>query len=105
MHLSSALLALTLAALTGCSTLTVEADVSTQLSGDFRYLSGAHDFHGAHVGRLAVMLEQPVTRSVECRLGIEHRSLLDTSRDRGEERVVVGVTWRPFAGIQGSGAP
>lgn len=78
--------------------VSVEADLSTQVSGDFAYFCGGTDYRGGHVGRVAITLDQPLTSSVTYRLGIEHRSLLDTGRDRGEERAVIGVMWRPFGG-------
>ncbi len=82
--------------LAGCSTLAVEADVSSQLDGDFRYIADGHNYHGAHVGRLAVSVEPRLTQSLTATLGVEHTSLLDTGSDRGQERAFVGLKWRPF---------
>jgi hypothetical protein len=94
--------ALALLALTGCSAapqlrnVEVQADVSEQLAGRVtRFVEGVN-YHGGHVGRVAVVLEQPITSSIAYRLSVEHTSLLNTDSDRGEERAAAGFTWRPF---------
>lgn len=76
--------------------VSVQADVSSQVSGDFDYEYAGINYHGGRVGRVAVILEQPVSGSITYRVGIEHRSLIDTTKDRGEERAIAGFTWRPF---------
>ncbi|HZR03393.1 MAG TPA: hypothetical protein VFA81_09505 [Burkholderiales bacterium] len=88
---------LALVPLTACSTLTIEADTSTQLAGDFRYVGTTGDYHGGHIGRVAISVEPRLTDSVTATLGIEHTSLLDTGRDRGQERAYMGLRWTPFA--------
>jgi hypothetical protein len=98
------LIAITLVAATaGCVSarpqlrnVSIEADVSTQISGSETYMCDAVSYGGGHLGRIAVVLDQPVTRTLTYRLGLEHRSLLDTSQDRGEERAIAGFVWRPF---------
>lgn len=78
--------------------LTLRADVSTQVSGDFRYTDGGHDYHGGHIGR--VQLDMPIVtyRGFRMVAGYEHTSLLDTPHDRGQERVYAGFTYRILGG-------
>lgn len=80
------------------SQLTIRADVSTQLSGDFRYTDSGHDYHGAHVGRVQVDLPLLTYRGLRIVGGYEHTSLIDTPHDRGQERMYVGLTYRVFGG-------
>jgi hypothetical protein len=77
--------------------VSIEADVSTQIAGDEDYTYAGVNYHGGHLGRVAIALDQPLSRSISYRLGLEHASLLDTSHDRGEERAWAGFVWRPFA--------
>lgn len=82
------------------SQLTLRADISTQVAGDFHYSWAGVDYHGGHVGR--VQLEMPILvgRHFSLDAGYLHQSLLDTGKDRGEERVLLGLTWRPFGGAR-----
>lgn len=76
--------------------LTFEADTSWQASGDFTY----HDRFGrpydGAIGRAAITMDIPLTNEFQLRYGIEHRSYLQDNGDRGEERAIAGLTWRPF---------
>lgn len=95
-------------AITGCtsvqklvdpSALTIEVDSSWQAGGKFTHweLHGDHyEAHAGTLGRIAVVMDAPVKKGVNLRYGIEHRSLIRVD-DRGEERIVLGVTWKPFA--------
>jgi len=74
----------------------VHADVSEQVSGNFRYNSDGRDYGPGHLARIEV--EAPLYQQGGVRIfgSLTHESLLDTNRDRGEERVHIGVSWRPF---------
>jgi hypothetical protein len=89
---------LTLAALCvlSPSELTLRADISAQVAGNFSYHVAGRDYGGAHVGRIGLELPVATYRGFRMVAGLEHTSLLDTGRDRGEERVTLGLTWRPF---------
>lgn len=97
---------LLIAALAGCVSIpgpqlrnvSLEADVSTQVSGNQTYTWDGVSYGGAHIGHVALVLDQPVTSTLTYRVGLEHRSMLDTNKDRGEERAIVGIVWRPFGG-------
>lgn len=74
---------------------TIEAESSRQVSGKLVYmLSTNKPYHGS-VGRLAIVMDSSITKHLNVRYGIEHRSYIDTG-DRGEERAIVGFTWKPF---------
>lgn len=79
------------------SNLSIIADASVQTAGSFTYRIGNRSYGGAHVGRLAIEMQAPLTRTFTLRYGIAHTSLLDTDTDRGEERTYIGFTFRPFA--------
>lgn len=57
----------------------------------------AQTYRGS-IGRLAVSVDVPIRSHFTVRYGIEHRSYIETNRDRGEERGLVGFSWRPFHG-------
>lgn len=76
--------------------LTLRADVSTQVSGDFVYYQAGHNYGGAHVGRVTVELPLALYRRFTLTASFEHSSLLDTTGDRGQERVSLGLVWRPL---------
>jgi len=78
------------------SQLTLRADVSMQVAGDFAYTYAGHNYHGGHVGRVQLDLPLVMYRGFTLTAGYEHLSLIDTPRDRGEERALIGLTWRPF---------
>lgn len=78
------------------SNVSVDADVSSQIAGKFFYQSSGREYPGAIVGRLQLSVAVPVTRDFTITYGLEHRSLVNITSDRGEERVVLGFTWRPF---------
>jgi hypothetical protein len=78
--------------------LTLRADISTQVAGDFRYTNQGHDYHGGHVGRMALDLPLVTYRGFRLVGGYEHTCLVDTPHDRGQERVYLGFTYRIFGG-------
>jgi hypothetical protein len=78
------------------SDLTLRADVSSQLSGDFSYRVNGRDFGGGHVGRIALDLPLASYRGFTLAALAEHTSLIDTTRDRGQERIGLTLVWRPF---------
>ncbi|HVZ33558.1 MAG TPA: hypothetical protein VG963_14100 [Polyangiaceae bacterium] len=73
----------------------IEGEASWQISGDFTYTLAAQTYRGS-IGRLAVSVDVPIRSHFTVRYGIEHRSYIETNRDRGEERGFVGFQWRPF---------
>lgn len=48
------------------------------------------------VGTLRIGMAAEITDSITLDYGLEHRSLVNTNRDRGQESAYVSVTWRPF---------
>lgn len=90
-----ALIASTLCVLSP-SQLTLRADVSTQLGGTVTHWNRGINYHGATLGRVELSMPLLTYRGLTLLGGLEHVSLLDTSRDRGEERFSVGLVWRPF---------
>lgn len=76
--------------------ITISADASKQVTGKYDYWIESRNYGGAHVGRVAIQMETPLTRTFSFRLGWEHLSLLDTDSDRGQERIFFGVSFRPF---------
>lgn len=84
------------------STAYLRADVSTKVAGEWAYRyrpEGGADFKTAPVlvGRLELGLQIALPHGWQMSYGIEHRSNIYTA-DRGEERVFVGLEWRPFRG-------
>lgn len=79
------------------SNVAIEADVSRQLAGDFTYHSGGQVYGGGTVGRIFITDSVSLTKTLTFTYGVEHRSLVGTRSDRGEERFSVGFTWRPFS--------
>lgn len=80
------------------SQLTLRADVSAQVAGDFRYTNKGHDYHGGHVGRVSLDLPLVTYRGFRLVGGYEHLSLIDTPHDRGQERIFLGFTYRVLGG-------
>jgi hypothetical protein len=78
------------------SEIEIRADVSAALGGDFRYIVDGRDMGQGYVGR--IQLDVPVLRFRRITLSAlaEHTSLVNTGRDRGQERVGLSITWRPF---------
>lgn len=76
--------------------LTVDASASWAAFGmhDYR-LAGEH--YGGSIGRVSIDMRVPITQTITLRYGLEHTSYIETNRDRGEERAVLGLTWRPFS--------
>ncbi|MBX5461742.1 MAG: hypothetical protein IRZ28_11710 [Steroidobacteraceae bacterium] len=83
-------------ALAGCSTFTVEADASRQVTGDWRTTIEGRDFTHEVLVRVAAGFEPALSETLTMPLGVEHRSYPSTTADRGEERVYLGLKWRPF---------
>lgn len=76
--------------------LTLRADISSQIAGDFSYRVDGRDFGGARVGRIALDLPLASYRGFTLSALAEHTSLIDTTSDRGQERIGLSLTWRPF---------
>jgi hypothetical protein len=92
-----ALLLISASALTACSTLTIEADLSQHISGQWDVQRGSENISNKPLGRVAVAFEPRVTDEITASIGIEHRSFPTIKDDRGDERAFVGFVWRPFA--------
>lgn len=75
--------------------LTLDAAASWGVAGkhDYRLMS---EHYGGPIGRVTVGMSVHIASGVAFEYGIEHASYIDTNRDRGEERVYLGFTWRPF---------
>lgn len=80
--------------------LTLRAEVSAQVSGDFSYYSDGVNYRGGRVGRIALDLPLASYRNFQLTGHCAHYSLLNTSHDRGEERCGLGLQWRPFGGVR-----
>lgn len=98
-RMKAVLLLLIIGLLSGCSVIRqveVRADVSQQITGNFHYTEQGHDYGGGKLARIEI--EAPLYEHNGIRIfsGVTHESLLDTRHDRGQERVHVGVSWRPF---------
>jgi hypothetical protein len=78
------------------SQLTLRADVSMQVAGDFSYHVAGRDYGGGHVGRLQLDMPLVTYRGFRLIAGVEHTSLIDTTRDRGQERASLALVWTPF---------
>lgn len=78
------------------SELTLRADVSRQFSGDVTHWSGGRNYGGATLAHLGLELPLISTSRFSVNLGYMHESLLETRSDRGEERMSLGLVWRPF---------
>jgi hypothetical protein len=97
MHIAVRIFAvLAVLALAGCSTFTVRADLSTQVAGNWSQSLNGRDITDRPLASLSLAFEPQLTQTVSAALGVEHRSYPGTGADRGEERVFVGFTWRPF---------
>lgn len=82
------------------SNIVLEGQMSGQVSGGVQYSvggpqSGYHLVTGP-VGRAALSVVVPIDDWFELSYGIEHRSIISTAQDRGEERAFVGFYWRPW---------
>lgn len=77
--------------------LSLSAEASRQVSGNFTYYVDGRNYGGATIGETRILMDVPVSRSVMFQYGWLHRSLMNTNGDRGEERAVMQITWRPFA--------
>jgi hypothetical protein len=71
-------------------------DMSSQLAGDVRHWSGGRSYGGALLGHVGVEMPVITYRAFQLNAGVVHESLLNTRSDRGEERVMVGIVWRPL---------
>ena len=95
--------ALAALAVTGCANVpifarenvVVEGDASWQVAGQVRYILHDATYSGS-IGRLALYVEVPVHPRFQFHYGIEHRSLIETGGDRGEERAIAGFKWQPW---------
>jgi hypothetical protein len=87
-------------ALSACSTFTVNADVSEQVSGRWSETlvtpNGTTDLTHQPIARVALGFEPELTRTLTATVGVEHRSFPFTNADRGEERAYVGLRWQPW---------
>lgn len=93
MRLSAVVLVLLL---TGCSTFTVEADVTEHVTGQWDVRRGTHDISDEPLARLSVGFEPRISETVTAVLAIEHKSFPAIRNDRGDESVRVGLRWQPF---------
>lgn len=96
MDFASCLIVLSGVCLASPQNIQVEAGVSEQVSGRNHYFVNGRDYGGGHLGRFAIVLDQPVTQGVKYRLYFEHRSLLDTWADSGDNRMGLDFVWKPF---------
>jgi hypothetical protein len=94
LHLATAL------CLVSPSQLTIRADLSSQVGGDIHYVNAGIDYHGGTVGHVAIEMPLAIYRNFTLTGGLHHFSLIDTTRDRGEERFAVGFVYRPFGGAR-----
>lgn len=78
------------------SQLTLRADLSSQVGGNIHYVNAGIDYHGGTLGHVALEMPLVSFRSLTVIGGLHHYSLIDTTRDRGEERATLGLLWRPF---------
>lgn len=102
MNLPRFLAPLATLALAGCTltrpaNLTVEAESAWKVGGGIEYVTRNGTYSGP-LGRVAVVMDVPVTRTLELSYGVEHRSAIFDSADRGSEYAVARMKWRPFAG-------
>lgn len=82
------------------SEFTLRADISTQVAGDVTHWSGSHNYGGARLGHVGLELPLLTYRGFAVTAGYIHESLLDTQHDRGEERLTLGLVFRPFGGAR-----
>lgn len=78
------------------SALTLTLVTSTQVGGNVHHVDHQHDYRGGRLGRATLQAGGHLTSQVQLIYGIAHESLLDTGKDRGEERFYAGITWQPF---------
>lgn len=73
----------------------VRADLGKQVGGDVRW-----SVQGQRIEPVFGMLEigagGELRRGVEVRYGLRHTSFANTGKDKGENRVFIGLVWRPF---------
>lgn len=89
----------TLALLAGCSVvrqIEIRADVSGQVGGDVHHIREGRDYGGGKFARLEIESPLYERNGVRVFSSLTHESLLDTGVDRGEERVHLGLSWKPF---------
>lgn len=77
------------------SELTLSADASWALGRSYYYV-GDRQYEGS-IGRISLTMPVVISDQLQFHYGIEHRSMIETHADRGEERAVFGFTWKPFA--------
>lgn len=92
----SCLITLTALCLVSPSELTLRVDASAQLAGDVRHWSGDRNYGGGLLGHVAIEMPLVTARHFQLNAGVIHESLLNTRSDRGEERIALGLVWRPF---------
>jgi hypothetical protein len=79
------------------SAITVSGDLGWQINQAVRYRLSDGTYYTGPIGRLNLTVTVPVSSELSFHYGVEHRSLVETTHDRGEERAIVGFTWKPFA--------
>lgn len=82
------------------SQLTLRADLSSQVGGNIHYVNAGIDYHGGTLGHVALEMPLASFRNFTLTGGLHHFSLIDTTRDRGEERFALGIVYRPFGGAR-----
>lgn len=75
----------------------LRADFSTQIGGDVTHWNAGTNYGGATVGRVEISMPLVTYRGLNLFVGLRHESLLNTTRDRGEERIAFGVVYSPFS--------
>lgn len=79
------------------SAVAIELDARWQINGPpYNFRRDGSPYKEA-IGRAAIIVDVPATRTLNFRYGIEHRSYINLPDDHGEESAVVGLVWRPFA--------
>jgi hypothetical protein len=78
------------------SQVTLRADISSQVSGDFRYSWNGKGYGGGHIGRVQIDVPLVSYRAFTLSGFVLHQSLTDVG-DRGEERIGLQLIVHPFA--------
>lgn len=79
------------------SNITLRGDISHQVGGHEDYFVEGRSYGSGKLARVSVEVFAPLSRRLTLNYGIEHSSLYNTTKDRGQERAYVGLMWRPFA--------
>lgn len=95
--LTAAILATGCAVLPDPETFEVKGKATTQLAGDFDYQVLGKKKPNAIVCTLGLEAQSKGHwNNIQIVYLVDHYSLCNSHRDRGEERVGLGLVWRPF---------